>query len=117
MVLGYALNVRIGPQPRNGRICLFSNFWEGSKMRVFAVQFVMCLIGIGSLFADLYAQPPRQSPLGGRQRGGGLRLPDRLKEGDVAPDFTLKSPDGKRTETLSNYRGKKPVALVFGSYT
>ena len=45
------------------------------------------------------------------------RFPDTLKQGDMAPDFTLKSPDGKTTVTLSDYRGKKPVALVFGSYT
>jgi peroxiredoxin len=37
--------------------------------------------------------------------------------GDDAPDFTLKSPDGGQTVTLSDYRGKRPVALVFGSYT
>lgn len=34
-----------------------------------------------------------------------------------APDFTLKSPDGKTTITLSEFRGKKPVALIFGSFT
>jgi len=35
----------------------------------------------------------------------------------IAPDFTLKSPDGKRSVTLSDYRGKKPVVLIFGSFT
>ena len=37
--------------------------------------------------------------------------------GDLAPDFTLS--DILRTEsiTLSDFRGKKPVALIFGSYT
>jgi hypothetical protein len=34
-----------------------------------------------------------------------------------APDFTLKSPDGKTTITLSSFKGKKPVVLVFGSFT
>jgi hypothetical protein len=34
-----------------------------------------------------------------------------------APDFTLKSPDGQRSVTLSEYRGKKPVVLIFGSFT
>lgn len=34
-----------------------------------------------------------------------------------APDFTLKSPDGKTTITLSDFKGKKPVALIFGSFT
>jgi hypothetical protein len=34
-----------------------------------------------------------------------------------APDFTLKSPDGKKTISLHDYRGKKPVVLIFGSFT
>lgn len=37
--------------------------------------------------------------------------------GDRAPDFTLSSPDGKETIRLSDFRGKKPVVLVFGSFT
>ncbi len=37
---------------------------------------------------------------------------DRVKVGDVAPDFTLESLDG-RTMTLSDARGKKNVVLVF----
>lgn len=37
--------------------------------------------------------------------------------GQPAPDFTLKTQDGKRTITLSDYRGRKPVALIFGSFT
>jgi Ca2+-binding EF-hand superfamily protein len=37
--------------------------------------------------------------------------------GQVAPDFTLDSHDGKRRITLSKFRGKKPVVLVFGSFT
>jgi len=40
-----------------------------------------------------------------------------LRVGDVAPDFTLKTLDGKKTVTLSRFQGKKPVLLVFGSYT
>ena len=40
-----------------------------------------------------------------------------LKAGDVAPDFELKTLDGKQTVKLSSFRGKKPVALIFGSYT
>lgn len=37
--------------------------------------------------------------------------------GDQAPDFVLKTHDGKRTVRLSEFRGKKPVVLVFGSFT
>jgi hypothetical protein len=39
------------------------------------------------------------------------------KVGDIAPDFELQDPSGERTVRLSNYFGKRPVALVFGSYT
>lgn len=45
------------------------------------------------------------------------RHPDSLQTGDPAPDFTLADPAGKRQVTLSDFRGKKPVVLIFGSYT
>jgi AhpC/TSA family/EF hand len=37
--------------------------------------------------------------------------------GDRAPDFQLRTHDGKQTIRLSQYRGQKPVVLVFGSFT
>jgi hypothetical protein len=37
--------------------------------------------------------------------------------GEVAPDFSLESPDHKSSFRLSSLRGEKPVVLVFGSYT
>lgn len=39
------------------------------------------------------------------------------RAGDLAPDFTLSDVSGKESVTLSDFRGKKPVALVFGSFT
>ena len=39
------------------------------------------------------------------------------KAGEEAPDFTLATPDGKRSVTLSSFKHKKPVVLIFGSYT
>lgn len=39
------------------------------------------------------------------------------KAGDPAPDFRLFDVSGARAITLSDFRGKKPVALVFGSFT
>ncbi len=37
--------------------------------------------------------------------------------GDMAPDFRLKTRDGKSEVTLSSFRGSRPVVLIFGSYT
>jgi hypothetical protein len=39
------------------------------------------------------------------------------KLNDPAPDFTLKTVDGKDTVQLSKLIGAKPVALIFGSFT
>ena len=39
------------------------------------------------------------------------------KEGDLAPNFTLDDVDGENRLELSDFRGKKPVALIFGSFT
>jgi peroxiredoxin len=39
------------------------------------------------------------------------------KEGDVAPDFELRDSSGENLVRLSDFRGKKAVALVFGSFT
>jgi len=39
------------------------------------------------------------------------------KVGDLAPDFELQDPSGERSVRLSEFRGRRPVALVFGSYT
>ena len=40
-----------------------------------------------------------------------------LKVGDEAPDFSLETYDKKSRVQLSAFRDKKPVVLVFGSYT
>lgn len=50
-------------------------------------------------------------PMWNVARGGSLR------EGDMAPDFTLPTVDRSSTVQLSSFRGKQPVVLVFGSYT
>ena len=47
----------------------------------------------------------------------GERHADQLKVGDPAPDFTLPDPAGKEQTTLSSFRGRKPVVLIFGSFT
>jgi len=37
--------------------------------------------------------------------------------GTMAPDFQLKTQDEKRTVKLSDFRGIKPVVLIFGNFT
>ena len=39
------------------------------------------------------------------------------KVGDIAPDFELKDISGENSVNLSDFRGQKPVALIFGSFT
>ena len=39
------------------------------------------------------------------------------KSGEPAPDFELRSPDGKHEVRLSSLCGRKPVVLIFGCYT
>lgn len=68
------------------------------------------------------AAPPRQAfglsrlvtllvkeELGSLSHGPGLN--------EMAPDFTLPSHDGKSRVSLSSFRGKRPVVLIFGSFT
>ena len=43
--------------------------------------------------------------------------PQAPKAGDTAPDFELSDVNGEDTIRLSDFRGKKPVALIFGSFT
>jgi EF hand len=78
----------------------------------------------------LYPPPPPRPP---KSPGGGMPPKEVLLLGlltgeigsgaegpkleATAPDFTLQTPDGKKTITLDDYREKKPVALIFGSFT
>lgn len=40
-----------------------------------------------------------------------------LRVGEPAPDFSLERHDKTATVRLSQFRGERPVILVFGSYT
>jgi hypothetical protein len=40
-----------------------------------------------------------------------------LKPDDMAPDFRLPVLHSQETVQLASFRGQKPVALIFGSYT
>ena len=64
-----------------------------------------------ALFAKLDADGD-----GNIEEGKEIDLPP--GRGEPAPDFTLPfATDSKKTVTLSSFKGKKPVALIFGSYT
>ncbi len=52
-----------------------------------------------------------------QKRPGDLSMPAKLHVGDAAPDFKLKTKDGSHEVQLSSFKGKRPVVLVFGSYT
>ena len=68
-----------------------------------------CLVGL--LSATAWAQATMQL---GPKDGSDLPPADltRIKVGAAAPDFTLSNQDGQPV-TLSSYRGKQPVVLVF----
>ncbi len=55
-----------------------------------------------------------KSPAEYRQMGDRI---GRLKPGDPAADFDLKVLHSEKQVRLSSFQGKKPVALVFGSFT
>ena len=50
-------------------------------------------------------------PLWMKARGGDLGV------GDMAPDFDLETTDHSERVRPSQFRGDRPVVLVFGSYT
>ena len=53
----------------------------------------------------------------GRDGQGREVAADGAPVGSKAPDFKLASPEGGDAVALSSFAGKKPVALIFGSYT
>jgi hypothetical protein len=89
------------------------------------------------LHALLFPPPPARSSPQAKERSkkarGGMPSPLTLltglfegeigslregpKLGRLAPDFTLPRHDNDKSITLSHYRGKKPVVLIFGSFT
>lgn len=77
------------------------------KQKLFAVLLFSVVWAALSLAASA------QTKLGPKD---GAELPavdlNRIKPGDAAPDFTLEDQDGKPV-SLSDYRGKKTVVLVF----
>ena len=62
-------------------------------------------------------QDPKQRQRGERQRRSRPTEAGAPQVGDMAPTFKLKSLDGKSVTDLGSFKGKKPVVLLFGSYT
>ena len=65
---------------------------------------------------DLIIQVVQAQPRGTGGAGRPARNQGMLRNGDDAPDFSLRTFDGTQLVTLSEFRGK-PVVLVFGSCT
>ena len=57
------------------------------------------------------------NPCLAQSRRGDFRQEGDLKVGGPAPDFNLKRLHGDGKVKLSSFKGKKPVVLIFGSYT
>ena len=77
-----------------------------------AIAVLMLVMGCAS---NKIEPPPLLN--GGKGIPGDFRRVDTVHERDVAPDFKLKTLDGKRTMRLRAHHGKQPVVLIFGSYT
>ena len=72
--------------------------------------------GDGTLSAADWSKPSKGGI--GRKRGSDRSERVVPQVGDIAPDFDLSYvKNSKRTARLSSFAGKKPVALIFGSYT
>ena len=66
--------------------------------------------------ASMDAKPPEER-VPNWQTIRTLMMREPPKVGDKAPDFSLKSRTGDETIRLSQFEGKKPVVLIFGSWT
>lgn len=78
--------------------------------------FVVTAILLSVMSTSAQDRTAGKQPPDGKKRPGDLRMPSRLKVGMAAPDFKLKRNDGGEVQ-LSSFKGKRPVVLVFGSYT
>ena len=95
-------------------------------MRIPQITRAMCCLMAGTVAAmvahapSVQAQPPGRRGVSGEvntRPARSERHVSRLAVGKAAPDFTLPDPTGKKRVTLSSFRGKQPVVLIFGSYT
>lgn len=105
--------------------------WSRTKPYLIRVGAVLLVLWLGFLALVNYKmrQPPEEfgqfmkhvpfpayfvlpfETLWTRARAGNVQV------GDMAPEFRLKSLDKTSEVALSDFRGKSPVVLIFGSYT
>jgi hypothetical protein len=102
--------------------------WRGRALKAAAGLCAVYVAALAALFV-LMRQPPAVVGKGMSRVPGPVFavLPmewlwctareGRLRVGDTAPDFTLKTLGQEATVRLSALRGDRPVVLVFGSYT
>jgi hypothetical protein len=103
-----------------------------TALKVLTWLLVACLVLYGAAVAGLYVamrQPPDRfgALMAHVPQAAMMVLPFRplwmsaragtLQTGDTAPDFSLPLLHGDRKVTLSEEYRKKPVVLIFGSYT
>ena len=83
---------------------------------------------LGGLLAAMYQPPARFARIISKVPGPVMRIvpfpplwrkarAGRLQAGDPAPDFDLPAVDKQSRVRLSSFQGRRPVVLVFGSYT
>ena len=77
--------------------------------RIVGLGFAMLLLAVAGCQTAPLAEVRKRHP-------GDLRQPTKLRVGDPAPNFKLKRRDGGEVR-LADFRGQRPVVLVFGSYT
>ena len=94
---------------------------SGSRGTLSPAEFAQALMPPSSTPNDIYGQRMtvklRHDRLIGVLKGDVGSFNEGPQLGQPAPDFTLKTADGQGSITLSSFRGKRPVALTFGSYT
>ncbi len=77
-----------------------------NKWRSLAVAVVALLVALPAV-----SQSPNHS---GSVPGRSKQSP---QVGEPAPDFNLRTKDGTMQVQLSSFRGRRPVVIIFGSYT
>jgi ferric-dicitrate binding protein FerR (iron transport regulator) len=82
--------------------------WKKALLALFAAIFVLMIFFVWKI-------GPRN--VYGLARYGTQRREGELRVGEVAPDVSLVTLDGKSRMRLAEAIGSKPLVLVFGSYT